>query len=155
MPLAAPPRATWCRGSCLASALTCRQCSGTRLASTVGRQTATWVRAKCLCLPSHLLGLTLRRLNPDWSSRYGHEFQLLEIPPLRDGPQAGTLPRLIAWTTLTMSLPKHACPCLSRGCTQNRGWLRQALPVAIWSSPGTRSEERTADAHKRASLYCG
>jgi hypothetical protein len=35
-----------------------------------------WVRVKCLA--SHLLGLTLRRLNTDWSSRYGHEVQLVE-----------------------------------------------------------------------------
>ena len=35
-----------------------------------------WVRVKCLA--SHLLGLTLRRLNRDWSCRYGHEVQLVE-----------------------------------------------------------------------------
>ena len=35
-----------------------------------------WVRVKCLA--SHLLGLTLRCLNRDWLSRYGHEVQLVE-----------------------------------------------------------------------------
>lgn len=35
-----------------------------------------WVRIKCLA--SHLLGRALRRLNREWSHRYGHEVYLVE-----------------------------------------------------------------------------
>ena len=31
-----------------------------------------------LCLASHLLSRSLRRLNRDWPLRYGHEVQLVE-----------------------------------------------------------------------------
>ncbi len=56
-----------------------------------------WVRVKCLA--SHVLSLCLRRLNVDWTERYGHRIELVETFVDRSR-FAGTCYRAANWRLL-------------------------------------------------------